>query len=45
MRNFLGVTTLIASTNKNELLDYGESNGALTEDGFGRGSQWINSSR
>jgi TonB-linked SusC/RagA family outer membrane protein len=35
-------TTLIASTNKNELLDYGESNGALTEDGFGRGSQWIN---
>ncbi|MFI1743576.1 SusC/RagA family TonB-linked outer membrane protein [Thalassobellus sediminis] len=36
-------TTLIASTNKNELLDYGESNGALTEDGFGRNSQWINS--
>jgi hypothetical protein len=35
-------TTLIASTNKNELLDYGESNGALTEDGFGRNSQWIN---
>lgn len=35
-------TTLIASTNKNELLDYGESDGALTEDGFGRGSQWIN---
>ena len=36
-------TTLIASTNKNELLDYGESDGALTEDGFNRGSQWINS--
>ncbi|MEX1381932.1 MAG: TonB-dependent receptor [Lutibacter sp.] len=36
-------TTLIASTNKNELLDYGESDGALTEDGFGRNSQWINS--
>ena len=35
-------TTLIASTNENELLDYGESNGALTEDGFGRNSQWIN---
>jgi TonB-linked SusC/RagA family outer membrane protein len=41
--NFSWSTTLIASTNKNELLDYGESNGALTEDGFGRGSQWINS--
>ena len=24
-------------------LEYGESDGALTEDGFGRGSQWINS--
>jgi len=36
-------TTLIASTNKNELLNYGESDGALTEDGFNRGSQWINS--
>ena len=41
--NFSWSTTLIASTNKNELLEYGESNGALTEDGFGRGSQWINS--
>ena len=40
--NFSWRTTLIASTNKNELLDYGESNGALTEDGFGRNSQWIN---
>jgi len=41
--DFSWKTTLIASTNKNELLDYGESNGALTEDGFGRNSQWINS--
>ena len=40
--NFSWKTTLIASTNKNELLDYGESNGALTEDTFGRNSQWIN---
>lgn len=40
--NFSWSSTIIASTNKNELLDYGESNGALTEDGFGRGSQWIN---
>lgn len=36
-------TTMIASTNKNVLLDYGESDGALTEDGFNRSSQWINS--
>lgn len=35
-------TTLIASTNKNELISFGESNGALIEDGFGRNSQWIN---
>ncbi len=41
--NFSWKTTLIASTNKNELLEYGESDGALTEDGFGRNSQWINS--
>ncbi|MBT8316048.1 MAG: TonB-dependent receptor [Lutibacter sp.] len=41
--DFSWKTTLIASTNKNELLDYGESDGALTEDGFGRNSQWINS--
>ncbi|TRX72643.1 TonB-dependent receptor [Carboxylicivirga sp. M1479] len=41
--NFLWKTTFIASTNKNELLDYGESNGALSEDGWGRNSQWINS--
>jgi len=35
-------TTLIASTNKNELISFGESDGALLEDGFGRNSQWIN---
>ncbi len=35
-------TTFIASTNQNELLSFGESNGALLEDGFGRNSQWIN---
>ncbi|MGC6422879.1 MAG: SusC/RagA family TonB-linked outer membrane protein [Flavobacteriaceae bacterium] len=40
--DFTWNSTLIASTNKNVLLDYGESNGALTEDGFGRNSQWIN---
>jgi len=40
--NFKWNTTLIASTNKNELLSFGESNGALLEDGFGRNSQWIN---
>lgn len=41
--NFKWSTTLIASTNKNELLSFGESDGALLEDGFGRNSQWINS--
>ncbi|TVZ57324.1 TonB-linked SusC/RagA family outer membrane protein [Lutibacter sp. Hel_I_33_5] len=41
--NFSWNTSLIASTNKNELLDYGESDGALTQDGFGRNSEWINS--
>jgi TonB-linked SusC/RagA family outer membrane protein len=41
--DFSWSSTLIASTNKNELLEFGESDGALTEDGFGRSSQWINS--
>ena len=41
-RNFKWSTTLIASTNKNELLSFGESNGALLEDSYGRNSQWIN---
>ena len=40
--NFQWNTTLIASTNENELISFGESNGALLEDGFGRNSQWIN---
>ncbi len=40
--NFRWNTTLIASTNKNELTDYGDSNGATPEDTFGRNSQWIN---
>ena len=35
-------TTLIASTNQNTLLSFGESNGALLEDNYGRNSQWIN---
>lgn len=35
-------SSLIVSTNKNELISFGESNGALIEDGFGRNSQWIN---
>lgn len=35
-------TTVIVTTNKNELLDFGESNGALLEDSYGRNSQWIN---
>ncbi|WP_350285293.1 SusC/RagA family TonB-linked outer membrane protein [uncultured Croceitalea sp.] len=35
-------TTIIASTNQNELLSFGESNNALIEDTYGRNSQWIN---
>ena len=35
-------TTLIASTNQNELLAFGDSNNALIEDTYGRNSQWIN---
>ena len=35
-------STLIASTNENTLLSFGESNGQLTVDGWGRNSQWIN---
>lgn len=41
--NFGWSTTGIVSTNKNELISFGESDGALLEDGFGRNSQWINS--
>lgn len=40
--NFSWSTTLIASTNKNELLDFGNDDGNLTVDGFGRNTQWIN---
>ena len=42
-KSFRWNTTFIASTNKNELISFGESDGALLEDGFGRNSQWINS--
>lgn len=35
-------TTFIASTNKNELTNFGDANGQLIEDTFGRNSQWIN---
>ncbi len=35
-------STFIASTNKNELLSFGDSNNALIEDDYGRNSQWIN---
>ena len=41
--NFKWSSTIIASTNQNTLLSFGESDGALLEDGFGRNSQWINS--
>ncbi|WP_420316583.1 SusC/RagA family TonB-linked outer membrane protein [Ekhidna sp.] len=35
-------TTLISSTNQNELLAFGDSDGALIQDTYGRNSQWIN---
>ncbi|MEQ9230431.1 MAG: TonB-dependent receptor [Cyclobacteriaceae bacterium] len=40
--NFTWSTTLITSTNQNELLSFGDSDGALLQDTFGRNSQWIN---
>lgn len=40
--NFSWSSTFIASTNKNELLSFGDSNNALIEDTYGRNSQWIN---
>ena len=40
--NFSWNTTIIASTNQNELLSFGDSNNALIEDTYGRNSQWIN---
>lgn len=42
MENFSWSSTLIASTNKNELLNFGNDDGNLTVDGFGRNTQWIN---
>lgn len=42
VNKFSWATTFIASTNKNELINFGENNGALTEDANGRNSQWIN---
>lgn len=41
-QKFKWSSTLIASTNQNELLSFGESDGALLEDSYGRNSQWIN---
>ncbi len=40
--NFSWSSTFVASTNKNELTAFGDSNGALLEDIYGRNSQWIN---
>lgn len=40
--NFSWTSTLVASTNKNELTSFGDSDGALLEDNYGRNSQWIN---
>ena len=40
--NFSWSSTIIASTNKNELTAFGDSDGALLEDIYGRNSQWIN---
>lgn len=42
MEKFSWSSTLIASTNKNELLNFGNDDGNLTVDGFGRNTQWIN---
>ena len=42
-RNFKWNSTFIASTNENELISFGESDGQLTVDGWGRNSLWINS--
>ena len=40
--NFSWTSTLIASTNKNELTNFGDSNGQILEDVYGRNSEWIN---
>ncbi|MEO1436982.1 MAG: SusC/RagA family TonB-linked outer membrane protein, partial [Bacteroidota bacterium] len=35
-------STIIGTTNRNELTDFGDSDGQILEDQFGRNSQWIN---
>lgn len=40
--NFSWSSTLIASTNTNELIDFGNDDGNLGVDGFDRNTQWIN---
>jgi TonB-linked SusC/RagA family outer membrane protein len=40
--DFSWSSTIIASINKNELLNFGNDDGNLTVDGFGRNTQWIN---
>ncbi len=42
-KSFRWNTSIIASTNQNELISFGESDGQITVDGWGRNSQWINS--
>ncbi|MEO9474781.1 MAG: TonB-dependent receptor [Cyclobacteriaceae bacterium] len=41
-KDFTWSSTLITSTNQNELLAFGDSDGALVQDTYGRNSQWIN---
>ncbi len=41
-KGFKWNTAVIASTNQNELLEFGDSDGALIQDQYGRNSQWIN---
>jgi len=41
-KDFKWNTTVIASTNQNELVNFGESNGQILQDDFGRNSEWIN---
>jgi len=40
--NFSWSSSVVASTNKNELIAFGDSNNALISDTYGRNSQWIN---
>ena len=41
-KSFKWSTTVIATTNQNELTAFGDSDGQIIEDQFGRNSQWIN---